>query len=147
MFHHTPSCHKDPYPGSVTRPGDLLVLARHYHGAAEVLLAAQQGSGAVAQLPGRFCALHALELYLNAFRSLKGEANESIRASHHDLSDPALSDALNLRDKTRAHLTALSKEREYLKARYAPDMVCDLSHPSRVVATLNEMRKKVEAHF
>jgi hypothetical protein len=132
-----------PYPGAEAKAPEILRLAQAYDRAARGLLELSKGSGELGHAPARFCVIHAVELYLNAFRRSRGEDAASIRSSRHDLSDPALADALSLRVRTRNHLGRLSDDREYLRTRYDPDSLNNLSELTRLTSTLNEIASKV----
>ena len=93
-----------PYPGSLAETSDLLQLADAYRCAAAKLFDQSKGSGPVAQAPARFCAIHAIELYINVFLRHSGRSAEQVRAKMHALDDPNFADALNLRGRTRQHL-------------------------------------------
>jgi hypothetical protein len=95
-------------------------------------------------------AIQAIELYLNALLSLHGHSAVEIRAAGHDLARranfPAIA-ALDLRRRTLAHLVLLRDKREYLTARYAPELAGDASQLNRLAATLDEVARKVSTAF
>ena len=95
----------------------------------------------------RLCAIHAIELYLNAFLRHEGVAPEQIRARMHNLSDPQLVTAIKLKKKTAEHLEALTNRREYLISRYGPEQVSQHTELHRLQATLKEMMMKVGKHL
>ena len=57
----------DCYPGADARADEVIRLANHYRGAANDLLRLVEEKGARRIAPCRLCAVHAIELYLNAF--------------------------------------------------------------------------------
>jgi hypothetical protein len=50
---------------------------------------------------------------------------------------------LILRKLTLAHLVRMTEDREYLVSRYGPELSGTLSESNRLMATLNEIAKKV----
>jgi HEPN domain-containing protein len=98
----------------------------------------------LSRAPGRLVAQHAIELYLNAFLIMKGEDRKSLR--DHDLADRAnraKSASLGLRKRTLAHLVEMTTKREYLVTRYAPELTTTLSEINRLMATVEEVARKV----
>ena len=64
----------------------------------------------------------------------------------HNLADRtelALAHGLVLRKLTREHLVKMTDDREYLVSRYGPDMSATLSLVNRLMATLNQLARKV----
>jgi hypothetical protein len=53
-------------------------------------------------------AIHAVELYLNAFLRHEGVAPGEIRKRMHDLDEPTLVDKLKLRKRTALHLKVMT---------------------------------------
>jgi len=93
-----------------------------------------------------FCAIHAIELYLNAQIRDAGGTPELVRGYRHRLGEMSAHEAiaaLNLRKKTRDHLGTMTAEREYLVVRYAPDQKAQCSELTRLTATLEEVATKV----
>lgn len=100
----------------------------------------------LSHIPRRFLALHAIELYLNAFLLAKGVDHQTIRGLQHDIGERsrrAIDAGLILRKRTAQHLASLSFNREYLVTRYGPEMTATLSQVNRVTATLDELAQKV----
>jgi hypothetical protein len=131
-----------PYPGSEASVRELLCLADAYRTAAMELFDRAKGAGALAQAPARFCAIHAVELYLNAFLRHRGATPGEVRAKLHALDDGSFAAALDLKDRTRRHLSWMTANREYLISRYAPELLKTQSEVNRVAATMNEIAKK-----
>ncbi|WP_233790205.1 hypothetical protein [Rhizobium dioscoreae] len=137
------SCNGPRYAGSPASVRDILNLATQYQDAANRL---GKGSSKPSHLPLRLLALHAIELYLNAFLLAKGVDPATIRSFRPDLSQRsriASEAGLVLRKRTMAHLAALSSSNEYHVSRYAPDRTSTLSQVTRVMATLDELSRKV----
>lgn len=138
----------DTYPGSTSTPDEVLELARAYSTAAHELFAHAKTDGQPMLLaPARLCAIHAIELFLNSFLRSKGESAESIRGRLHDLGNDEFCTVLKLRKKTSAHLKEMTRRREYLISRYAPDRVMEHTELNRLAATLNEVQRKLEARL
>ena len=120
----------------------LLLLAQTFHEAAGQLLAGGRAVGA----PGRVCAIHAIELYLSAFLAQGGMAEADIRRMGHDLAsrEAAVTQrGLRFKQRTAAHLAAMTREREYVALRYRRIRADALAPESRMLATLNEVSQKV----
>lgn len=135
-----------PYPGSTATADEMLRLAETYHLSALRLLDEARGGDAIARAPGRFCAVHAIELYLDAFLRALGESPCRLRAHGHDLrmrAALAMDHGLALRAKTRLHLIRLTLDREYLMLRYGPDRAASVCELNRLTATLAEVARKV----
>ena len=135
-----------PYPGSTASSDEMLRFAETYHRSALRLLEEARGGDAIARAPGRFCALHAIELYLDAYLRSLGESPCRLRAHGHDLrmrAALAMDQGLALRAKTRLHLIQLTIDREYLVLRYGPDRAASVSEVNRLTATLAEIGRKV----
>lgn len=143
-----------PHPGNDASAGDILELANSYRDAASLLMeqARRRTRRSPAHwAPARLCALHAIELYLNAFLRSSGLHAREVRKilGCHDLSklradpDAGLLDALNLRGKTVMHLERIAITREYLCVRYAPDKLDGLAELNRLQATLKELSDKI----
>ena len=137
------SCNGPGYGGSPASVRDILNLATQYQDAANGL---GKSLPKPSQLPRRLLALHAIELYLNAFLLAKGVDPATIRSFRHDLSQRsrlASEAGLVLRKRTMAHLAALSSSNEYHVIRYPPGGASTLSQVTRVMSTLDELSRKV----
>jgi hypothetical protein len=135
-----------PRPGDAA--GEILRLADAWREAALTLTAAGGTSDAEARAPARFCALHAIELYLDAFLRHLGESPGRLRAHGHDLrlrAALAIAAGLNLRRKTALHLAQLTMEREYLALRYGPKRAPAACELNRLTASLDEIGREVRA--
>ncbi|NRP89033.1 hypothetical protein GFPCMMHI_04958 [Ensifer adhaerens] len=131
------------YPGKAAGVRGILNLATHYQDAAGKL---GEGSSKPNQVPRRLLAFHAMELYLNAFLLAKGVDPATIRGSRHDLGERtrlASEAGLVLRKRTMAHLATLSANNEYHLVSYAPELTSTLSQMNRVMATVDELSRKV----
>lgn len=140
----------NPYPGANATPVEIFALAVEYHSAAEALVANCRKREPVSRAPTRLCAIHAIELYLNAFLLATGDPPQRVRAHFHDLSGRArlaVDKGLILRKLTLAHLVKMTDDREYLISRYGPELSGTLSESNRLMATLNEVAKKVGARI
>lgn len=92
-------------------------------------------------------AIHAVELYLNAFLLRSGHSAGQVRGLQHNLvarADLAVQLGLVLRKRTREHLHAMSQSREFLVTRYVPSGT-SLSEINRLQATVEEVAQKVSA--
>ncbi|TRB17116.1 hypothetical protein EXN70_31760 [Rhizobium rhizogenes] len=137
------SCNGPAYPGKAASVQDILNLAKQYQDAANTL---GEGSSKLNQAPRRLLALHAVELYLNAFLLAKGVDPSAIRGLQHDLGERtrlASEAGLVLRKRTVAHLATLSSRNEYDAISYAPELTAALSQVNRVMATVDELSRKV----
>jgi hypothetical protein len=137
------SCNGPAYPGKTAGVRGILNLAMQYQDAANKL---GEGSSKLNQAPRRLLAFHAMELYLNAFLLAKGVDPATIRGSRHDLGERtrlASEAGLVLRKRTMAHLATLSASNEYHVVSYAPELMSTLSQVNRVMATLDELSRKV----
>lgn len=136
------------YPGELAAPHMIRRLADEYRSAAHVLLPHGRRGDPVSRAPYRFAAIHAIELYLNAFLLKQGHEPRVVRGMQHHLSDRtrlAIESGLRLRKRTEAHLHAMTGNREYLVTRYGPEMTATASQINRLTATLDEVAKKVSA--
>lgn len=134
----TASPEPSPEPASVA---ELLRLAEEYRSAALALLAGRS-------TPGRFCALHAIELYLDAFLRLAGQSPARLRRHGHNFGARAalaIHGGLDLRRKTALHLVSLSRRRDYLAVRYGPKTGSEPCEINRLAGTLEEVAKAVRA--
>ncbi|WP_095086206.1 hypothetical protein [Mesorhizobium sophorae] len=135
------------YPGEEATAEQILELASEFKNAAVNLLALRRKRNALSLVPCRFAALHAIELYLNARLLLSGSDPKMVRGLHHDFAartEKAVISGLVLRKRTADHLSQLTGNREYLVARYGPEMTTTLSQINRLMATLHEIATKVE---
>lgn len=134
------------YPGDVASPDQIRMLADEYSVAARTLLSHGRRRQPLSWAPSRLAAIHAVELYLNAFLMKNGLNAAQIRGLQHDLAkrtELSVANGLRLRIRTVAHLKAISASREYLVYRYAPELVGSGSQLNRLMATLDETAKKV----
>jgi hypothetical protein len=132
-----------PYPGESASPHDLLDLAHAYYTAAIHLFhQATNLGGGFHEAPARLCAIHAIELYRNAFLRFREVDPKDVRKRGHTLWDEDFVAALGLRKKTAAHLLWIEDNREYLSVRYAPDLLKAQSQSNRILATLREIMMK-----
>ena len=135
------------YPGELASPELIAQLANEYRLAAAELAKTGRRGEPLSRAPFRMAAIHAIELYLNAFLAAAGHPAFEIRGMQHDLrarTELALAAKLHLRKRTVAHLKALSQRREYLLARYDP-AASRASELNRLEATLAELAEKVPA--
>ena len=127
-------------------PQELVELARAYAEAAEQLVERQKKCTAISRAPYRLAAIHAIELYLNAYLRMKNHEPDEIRGLQHDLqqrTERATKAGMKLRKRTITHLGAMTSNREYLLARYQPSAQKSLSQINRLLATLRDVEKKV----
>ncbi|NTH66606.1 hypothetical protein G6L33_22360 [Agrobacterium rhizogenes] len=137
------SCNGPAYPAKAAGVRDILNLAKQYQDAANKLGGSSPKPN---QAPQRLLALHAVELYLNAFLLAKGVNSTTICGFRHDLGERArmASEAgLVLRKRTVAHLATLSASNEYHVVSYAPELTSRLPQVNRVIATVDELSRKV----
>lgn len=135
------------YPGSTASSEEIVALADEYRRAAISLLKAGRKSEPLSRAPGQMCAIHAIELYLNAFCRAGGTPPGKIRSNFHNLathSELAVENGLVLRQRTAAHLHKLTEDREYLVTRYGPEMTSTLPEITRLMATLEEIARKTK---
>lgn len=136
------------YPGELAAPLDLVRLADEYRQAAVVIARLGRRGEPVSRAPYRLAAIHAVELYLNAHLLHVGHEPGDIRGLQHDLAARtalSISGGLALRKRTAAHLKAMTGSREYLVARYSPELTSTLSQLNRLAATLEEVADKVSS--
>lgn len=129
--------------GKTVSVRDHLNLAAQYRDASVKL-------GDVASKPNNFpqrlLALHAIELYLDALIQAKGLDHHMRREFQHDLGERAriaVAAGLMLRHRTLMHLQMLFSLREDLVVRYGPERTSTLSQVNRLMATLEEVSRKV----
>ncbi|MEQ1492000.1 MAG: hypothetical protein ABL932_15770 [Terricaulis sp.] len=133
------------YPGALATPAQVQALADEYRKATRVLLELGRRGAPLTYAPFRLTAIHAVELYLNAFLLRGGHAPGEIRRLQHDLwarAELALAGGLQLRKRTSAHLRSLNAKREYLASRYGPELAATMSQINRLGATLEEVATK-----
>ncbi|NTH22996.1 hypothetical protein G6L73_31580 [Agrobacterium rhizogenes] len=136
-------CDGPAYPGKAAGVRGILNLAKQYQDAAGKL---GEGSSKSNQAPRRLLALHAMELYLDAFLLAKGVNTATIGGFRHDLRELtriASEAGLVLRKRTVAHLETLSASNEYDVVSYAQELISTLSQVSRIMATVDELSRKV----
>lgn len=129
--------------GKTVSVRDVMNLAAQYRASAIKL---GKASSKPNHFPQRLLALHAIELYLDALLRAKGLDHQTIREYQHDLGERAriaVAAGLVLRKRTLAHLVMLSSATEYLVVRYAPERTSTLSQVNRVMATLEEVSRRV----
>lgn len=125
-----------------------LKLADEYKKAAGMLYAAARKKDALSLAPWRLLAIHAIELYLNAFLISKGSTGKALRCMQHNFGDRAklaLDAKLVLKKKTADHLISITKKREYVVSRYDAGAEAEFSKINRLTATLDEVSAKVTA--
>jgi hypothetical protein len=135
-----------PYPGELASSAALLRLADQYRQAALVLAGLGRRGDPMSRAPYRLAAMHAVELYLNAWLLHAGLEPQKIRGMQHDFAartDLAIQSGLLLRKRTASHLKAMAGAREYLVTRYGPELSASLSQVNRLSATLDEVSMKV----
>ncbi|MBX5135174.1 hypothetical protein HJB80_21330 [Rhizobium lentis] len=135
------------YPGSNAKPREVFDLANAYSRASILLFSEGQKQVALSIAPARMCAIHAIELYLNAFLRHEGVAPEEIRGRMHNLAEPMFVAKFQLRKRTALHLEAMTAKREYLISRYAPERASEHTEWNRLTATLKEVMAKVGKHL
>lgn len=145
----------ESYPGETASPWQILDLASRYEQAFIALSVAYadmyaDGPGhhfPESLAPARFCAIHAIELYLNAVLRFDRVPPAYIRGRMHALDDPHFLRVLGLRKKTALHLGQLTARREYLVSRYDARQMHLVSEVNRITATLAEVAQKASAHL
>lgn len=134
------------YPGSAASAWQILSLAHEYNSSCIHLMIRAEGGEPYQFAPARLLAIQAIELYLNALLLDAGETAQAIRGLQHDLAGRArraVECGLQLRAKTAEHLVQLTSRREYLTARYGPELAGTQSQLNRLTATLTEVAEKV----
>ena len=134
------------YPGELAAPHVVRRLADEYRSAAHLLLPTGRRRDPLSRAPYRFAAIHAIELYLNAFLLKQSVEPSVVRRMQHDLSARtklAIDSGLRLRKRTEAHLHDMTGNREYLITRYGAELTATMSQINRLTATLDEVAKKV----
>lgn len=134
------------YPGEAATPLEIQRMAEEYRRAAELLLPTGRRGNPLSHAPFRLCAIHAVELYLNAFLLHNDYTPDKLRGLQHDLAtrvELASSAGLKLRKRTILHLKQMHESREYLLTRYSPELTSTVSQLNRLNATLDELARKV----
>jgi hypothetical protein len=140
---------EDFYGSDEMSAAECLALAGEYMRAAMHLKTIWRPRKAASRAPFRFTAIHAIELYLTAYLLHAGEPWPKLRRMGHNLQqrhDVAADRGLMLRKRTRTSLGVISRQREYLKSRYAQNEARP-TQLNRLEATLEEVAKKVAAAF
>lgn len=143
MTGHSTAC----YPGEAATAAEVVALADEYRIAAQLLVQNGRPGEPRSRAPFRMVAIHAVELYLNAFLLRSGRTAGQVRGLQHNLAaraDLAVALGLVLRKRTREHLHTMSQSREFLVTRYVPSGT-SLSEINRLQATLAEVAQKVTA--
>lgn len=135
------------YPGAAASASQVLALADEYRRAADALLPTGRRRSPLSRAPYRLVAIHAIELYLNAWLLAAGHSPIEVRRLQHDFAlrtERAVGTRLVLRKRTLDHLHRMSERREYLATRYdcAP---AEISELNRLAASLAEVAEKVSA--
>ncbi|MDR6790226.1 hypothetical protein J2Y58_003606 [Sphingomonas sp. BE138] len=136
------------YPGSAASAWQILSLAHDYHNSCTHLMMRFEGEEPQTLAPARLLAIHAIELYLNALMLDAGDTPQMVRGLQHDLAGRAkraIECGLALRPKTAGHLARLTSGKEYVAARYGPELVGSQSELNRLTATLKEVSERVSA--
>lgn len=134
------------YPGDSATVADLLHHADEFRVAALVLVKKGRARVPSSWAPFRLCAIHAIELYLNALLKHFGATASQIRSFKHDLAaraSVAVEKGLVLRKRTAAHLASMHETREYLVTRYGPELGSQMSKQNRLSATLEQVASGV----
>lgn len=134
------------YPGEAATAAEVVALANEYRIAAQLLVQNGRPGEPRSRAPFRMVAIHAVELYLNAFLLRSGHSAGEVRGLQHNLAARAdlaveLGLVLRKRTRTREHLHAMSQSREFLVTRYVPSGT-SLSEINRLQATLTEVAQK-----
>ena len=140
----------DPYPGERASAHGLHRLADVYRDAACRAAGSMQRGDPLTAAPMRLLALQSIELNLSAYLVLGGMPAGEIRRLGHDLAARlalAGGAGLVLRRKTAAHVAAAARDREYLLARYGPELLGGVSQVNRLLATMDEVASKVGKAF
>lgn len=133
------------YPGEGADARMLRSLACAYADAARGSAASIRCRCPVSVAPTRLLAIQAIELHLSAFLVSRGWLPCGVRRLGHDVARRAAlaaGEGLVLRRRTVAHIEALSRDREYLVARYGPERLAAASEINRLLATLDEVGRK-----
>ena len=130
------------YPDQSAKVRDILALATQYRDAAVTLGEGVSKSG---HPPRRLLALHSIELHLNALLLAKGLDRDTVNGLQLDLGERTRRAVMpaSFCAGTAEHLASLSSNREYLVIRYRPDLTASISQMSRLMATLDELSRKI----
>lgn len=134
------------YPGHGATVPELLSLADEYRAAAELLHSDPRFRRPNSSAPFRLLAIHAIELYLNAFLLERGHAQKGIRGLQHNLAkraDLAGAAGLVLTRKSANDLQRMVDDRAYLSVRYEWQKNSGLPPVNRLEATMKEVSDKV----
>lgn len=135
----------DHYPGDGASPYAMNRLADFYRDAAHRSSGSIQIGDPLSAGPMRLLAIHSIELNLSAYLLLHGSTWAAIRKMGHVAArlECATGKGLVLRGRTAAHICAIARDREYLIARYGADCLSTASQMNRMLATLEEVARKV----
>jgi hypothetical protein len=136
----------DAYPGAAAAADEVRRLADEYREAFLALRATCRKGHRVSYLPARFCALHAIELYLGSFLRHQGVPAKEVRGKNHDLSAlaaEAQAKGLALTGKRMKCLARVSAHREYLLYRYEPSAPPTLEQINSIEKTLEDIASAV----
>lgn len=136
------------YPGDAATVADLLRHADAFRVAAHALVATGRKKAPSSWAPFRLCAIHAIELYLNAMLQHCGSTPAQIRGLQHNLAARAtlaIQKGLVLRKLTAGHLATMHETREYLVTRYGPELGSLMTARNRLTATLDQVAGAVSA--
>lgn len=125
---------------------ELIELAASYAEAAEKLKELWKKGVPLSQAPFRFVAIHAIELYLNAYLETNDHDPKEIRGLQHDLqkkTNCAMADGLKLKLRTVKYLGKLTANADYTCARYKPASLKQPAPPSQLLAAMNDVKDKV----
>lgn len=134
------------YPGGTASAKQILRLAEEYRKAAHSLQKLGRRRDPLSWAPCRLSSIHAIELFLNAFLLHAGQEASCVRGMQHDLvarTEVAIKNGLQLRRNTATHIARIVGNREYLLARYDPEVTASISQINRLIATLEEIASKV----
>ncbi len=125
----------------------LLSYAKSYAAAARGLWDSSDGPKRDRHAPYRFCAHHAIEMFLSAFLARHGIAASELEGFRHALiprANRALEAGLSGPDvETWAHIAKLDKDNEYIGCRYPPNDRAVLSELTRMSKTLHVIEEAV----
>ena len=122
------------YPGELAKPKDICRLADEYRKADYLLLTSGRRGNPLSRAPYRLSAVQARP---------SAAPFESARLDLASRAELAIAGGVQLRNRTTAHLNAMTENREYLVTRYSPEMTMSASQINRLTATLEEVAIKV----
>ena len=134
------------YSGDHASPYEMNRLADFYRDAAYRSSGSVLIGDPISASPMRLLAIHSIELNLSAYLLLQGSSWPAIRTMGHDLTarlECAIERGLVLRERTSAHIRAIARDREYLIARYGSDCLSTALQMNRLLATLDEVARKI----